>query len=93
MNIEKLDEIKERLKKVSSPGVSLRWRGWANCPICDDCPFCGGDQETEVHTFDFDPYAAGIQIFGIGDDLENFEQFFKHVREDILALIEMLGEG
>ena len=47
------------------------------CPLCIDCPMCHGTQEVKVKQWDYDPYSASIQIYGVGEDLDLVEDFVK----------------
>lgn len=85
----RIAEIRKRLEAVSKDiqtfkAVTLD----AECPVCDNCPMCESDREVEMTTFDYDAYAAGIQVFGIGEDLHAFEEFVKHAREDMQFLLD-----
>ena len=82
-----LKAIEERVSKVNK-GIVTMTADRGKCVICDEysCPMCGGDAEIDMMTFDYDPYAAGIQAFGIGKDLNAFEDFIVNARHDITAM-------
>lgn len=88
----KIREIKERAEKAT-----------AQLPLTEDpqgsgyfeCPMCGGEGGLEsdyVKNFDTTK-AAGVQIYGIGDDLLQLEDFVKKSFADIPYLLEQLEEA
>lgn len=58
-----------------------------------ECPACGGSGEVEGKTFcNFDHKALGVQFFGIGNDFQNYEQFFRLANPAVvISLIDQLS--
>ncbi len=57
-----------------------------DCPLCD-----GGQVDSEEAVTAFSQYAAGVQIFGIGDSLNNMEAYVHAANpENILRLLDAL---
>lgn len=92
---DRLAEIKERLDKAQKDPqvfeIEDRTEGWFECPLCDtNCPICENGGGAPGNQWVYKNLAAGITVFGIGDDLENLEAFAKHAPDDIKWLIEEL---
>lgn len=85
-----MEQIRRRLERVDRGVQKIEWQGVGDCPICHECPFCGdsyGGNEAETTHIDFDAYAAGVQVYGVGIDLEAFEDFVNNARQDIAFLL------
>ena len=88
---KRVEEIRERLAKV------LR-----HVPIkadpeqpqyAESCPLCGQSGLDELLVSSYDgTRAAGIQVFGIGEDLKELEEFVKHAPDDIQFLLDRQGQ-
>lgn len=94
-----MDAILERWEKVqqlktqNSKQLTLHPDGDVfDCPVCDCCPLCESEGHVPGAIFDYDALAAGIQVFGIGDDLEALQSFVKHLPEDIPVLFSRIAE-
>lgn len=60
-----------------------------DCPLCD-----GGQSESESAVTAFSQYAAGVQVFGIGESLNNLEAYVHAANpENILRLLDALEEA
>lgn len=52
-----------------------------------DCPFCEGEGVVPGNQFVYENAAAGITVFGIGNDLKHMEDFVKNAPLDIKFLL------
>jgi len=96
---ERLAEIKARYAKVPK-GKFIEDEVYQTilvpCELCKGegqiaCPCCEANEETDTRLFDLEgPFACGVQVFGIGKDLEALEAFVKHSREDMSFLLNQL---
>lgn len=89
-----LDAIRERLRKARKDPqqfqVEEETGGFFRCPVCDDCPLCDTNLSITGRQWTYNNLAAGIQVFGIGEDLENLEDFAKNAPGDIQFLLEYI---
>lgn len=88
------EEIEKRMKAATAQmPLEEESRSDDGKEYCYHCPYCDGigtfEADAEEKTF-FTKNAAGIQVFGLGDDLVTMENFVLHSPEDIQKLLEAL---
>lgn len=91
---ERIAQIRERLNKAKQETktfvVEDRSENMGDCPVCENCPMCGGENEVEMTTWDYKNMAAGIQVFGIGEDMKYLENFVNNAADDIEYLLSQI---
>lgn len=99
MTLDELEAIRTRLhnakkgaKDYSLPTIEDVKEGYFECPLCADCPVCETEGGLPGKSWVYNNMAAGIQVFGIGEDLENLDEFAKHAPADIEALLEEVDD-
>lgn len=89
-----LDAIRERLRKAQKDPKEFKLEkdgaGYYDCPVCDCCPLCETDGSISGVSWTYENMAAGIQVYGIGEDLEALEDFAKHAPGDIQFLLDYI---
>jgi hypothetical protein len=86
-NAERIAEIKARLKKaVPSPWIATE--GTVRCPLCD------GEGDVDELTLDSNNWPVTVQVYGVGTDFKDHENFLHHAPADLaflLSLVERQG--
>lgn len=86
----RLAQIKKRLETLNLAAANIQELSKEDSIRC---PMCEGEGMVDSAIVDYNFIAAGIQAFGIGDDLEAMEQFVKHAHDDITYLLNLVEKN
>lgn len=83
-----LDAIKARLENAKKANQPLTPEDETSDVV--HCPLCDGEGEVPAESWEYNNMAAGVQVYGIGKDLNVLREFVQHAPNDIQFLLQYI---